>query len=50
MDKRPRHYASEIIEAERPRRLGMLEKVPDQYREWVRFYVEDYFLKKRLKK
>ena len=50
LDKRPRLYAKEIIDAPRDKRLALLEEVPDKYKEWVNFLVEDYFAKMRLKK
>ena len=43
-------YAQEIIDAPRDKRLALLKEVPDEYKEWVKFLVEDYFAKKRLKK
>lgn len=35
-EKRPRHYASEIIGAPSNERESEYQKVPEHYREWVR--------------
>jgi flavorubredoxin len=42
-DKRPREYAAEIIaQPDRAIRRKMLKRVPEDYRDWVRGYVEQY--------
>jgi len=44
MDKRPRHYAAEIIsEPSREKRKEMLGKVPEIFRGWVRDIVVSTF-------
>jgi len=46
--KRPRQYAAEIIALPmREQRQRALAEVPDDLRDWVREYVEDYFAKRR---
>lgn len=50
-EKRPRQYAAEIInESARHKRIDLLRKVPDVYRAWVKYLVEDHFTKRNFKK
>lgn len=43
-EKRPRQYAAEIMKLKtREERTNALEKVPDEFRGWVEFYVRDAF-------
>lgn len=46
-DKRPRHYAAEIIALPtRAARAAALDTVPAIIRDWVRHLVEDHFAKR----
>lgn len=46
-DKRPRHYAAEIIALPtRAARAAALDAVPAIIRDWVRHLVEDHFAKR----
>jgi len=46
-DKRPRHYAAEIIALPtRAARAAALDTVPEIIRDWVRHLVEDHFAKR----
>lgn len=46
-DKRPRHYAAEIIALPtRAARAAALDAVPEIIRDWVRHLVEDHFAKR----
>lgn len=48
-DKRPRHYAAEIIALPtRAARAAALDAVPEIIRDWVRHLVEDHFAKRAL--
>lgn len=43
-EKRPRHYISEILALKtRAERREALDKVPEDYREWVRTSVVNHF-------
>jgi hypothetical protein len=47
-EKRPRQYAQEIIVmTTKEQRRAALEQVPEQFRDWVKFYVIDHFNKRR---
>lgn len=49
--KRPRHYAAEIIPLKTlTERREALTRVPVEWREWVAFYVKDFFAKRKLSK
>lgn len=50
LEKRPRQYASEIIALPKEERRAALDKVPDDLRPWVEFYVRDWWAKKRMAK
>ena len=42
--KRPRHYIAEIMELKtREERKEALDRVPEEYREWVRKSVTNFF-------
>lgn len=48
-EKRPRHYAAEIIALKsRDGRAAALARVPEIFRAWVRDLVEDYYWRRRL--
>lgn len=50
-EKRPRQYAQEIIAMkDREQRREALEQVPEQFRDWVKFYVVDHFNKRKFKR
>lgn len=50
-EKRPRQYATEIIElGGREARRAALDRVPEKYREWVAGYVRDHFALQRFLK
>jgi hypothetical protein len=43
-EKRPRHYISEIMALKtREERKAALDRVPEEYREWVRTSVVNFF-------
>jgi len=47
-DKMPRQYAHEILQLKtREERRTALMNVPENIRDWVKFYVEDCFEKRR---
>ncbi len=47
LSKWPRHYATEIIALPtKELRIAALNQVPEQWRDWVRDYVKDYFAKR----
>lgn len=49
-DKRPRHYAAEIIAlADIEQRRAALAHVPEHWRALTKAHVSDYFNKKRFK-
>ena len=49
-DKRPRHYAQEIIGLKtRKQRNAALAKVPAEYQKLVKLHVTDYYSKKQFK-
>jgi hypothetical protein len=39
---RPRHYAERIMQLPEAEREAAYAEVPEQWREWVRFYVRDW--------
>lgn len=41
-DKRPRHYAAEILRLPEAERQAALARVPAELRDWVEFYVRDH--------
>lgn len=50
-EKRPRQYAEDIIAMkDREQRREALEHVPGQFRDWVKFYVVDYFNRRKMKR
>lgn len=50
-EKRPRFYAEAIIAMkDREQRREALEQVPEQFRHWVKFYVVDYFNRRKMKR
>ena len=47
-DKWPRQYAHEILQLKtREERKAALMNVPENIRDWVKFYVEDCFEKRK---
>ncbi|NOR70005.1 MAG: hypothetical protein GQ532_09995 [Methylomarinum sp.] len=49
--KWPRDYAAEIIPLKTlAQRREALARVPVEWREWVAFYVKDFFTKRKLSK
>ena len=49
--KWPRHYAWEILGLRtREERREALSKVPEQFRDWVEYYVRDAFERKKIAK
>lgn len=41
-EKRPRHYAQEILALPLSQRPAALNAVPKMFRKWVAFYVKDF--------
>lgn len=47
-EKRPRVYASEIMAlTTREERIAALQAVPEEWRDWVKFYVQSWFARKK---
>ena len=51
LEKRPRQYASEIIALPtKEERRAALQRVPEQWRAWVEFYIRDWWVRRRIQK
>jgi hypothetical protein len=46
-EKRPRHYAAELLALPRAERRAALDQVPEALRSWVRELVTDHIEKRR---